>query len=115
VGLAWQAYGLGHLAKSVHGYYLVYRNGTTCVSTTASVEGAANFTVIFPTAGDFKVVCLVHENMTGVIHVLDRAKRLPHDQDFYDRQAAVQRRDLLSDTDGERDRNRYRHEDSSAI
>jgi plastocyanin len=86
-------------------------DGTTCVSTTASVEGAANFTVIFPAAGDFKVVCLVHENMTGVIHVLDRAKRLPHDQDFYDRQAAVQRRDLLSDTDGERDRKRYRHED----
>jgi hypothetical protein len=26
MGLAWQAYGLGHLAKSVHGYYLVYRN-----------------------------------------------------------------------------------------
>jgi hypothetical protein len=24
--LAWQAYGLGHLAKSIHGYYLVYRN-----------------------------------------------------------------------------------------
>jgi hypothetical protein len=26
MGLAWQAYGLGHLAKSIHGYYLVYRN-----------------------------------------------------------------------------------------
>jgi hypothetical protein len=26
MGLAWQAYGLGHLTKSVHGYYLVYRN-----------------------------------------------------------------------------------------
>jgi hypothetical protein len=24
--LAWQAYRLGHLAKSIHGYYLVYRN-----------------------------------------------------------------------------------------
>jgi hypothetical protein len=24
--LAWQAYGLGHLAKSIHGYYLAYRN-----------------------------------------------------------------------------------------
>ena len=26
MGLAWQAYGLGHLAKSIHGYYVVYRN-----------------------------------------------------------------------------------------
>jgi hypothetical protein len=26
MGLAWQAYGLAHLAKSIHGYYLVYRN-----------------------------------------------------------------------------------------
>jgi hypothetical protein len=26
MGLAWQANGLGHLAKSIHGYYLVYRN-----------------------------------------------------------------------------------------
>jgi hypothetical protein len=26
MGLAWQAYGVGHLAKSIHGYYLVYRN-----------------------------------------------------------------------------------------
>jgi hypothetical protein len=24
MGSAWQAYGLGHLAKSIHGYYLVY-------------------------------------------------------------------------------------------
>jgi hypothetical protein len=26
MGLAWQTYGVGHLAKSIHGYYLVYRN-----------------------------------------------------------------------------------------
>ena len=26
MGLAWQTYGSGHLAKSIHGYYLVYRN-----------------------------------------------------------------------------------------
>ena len=25
MGLAWQTYGSGHLAKSIHGYYLVYR------------------------------------------------------------------------------------------
>jgi hypothetical protein len=26
MALTWQTYGLGHLAKSIHGYYLVYRN-----------------------------------------------------------------------------------------
>jgi plastocyanin len=38
--------------------------------------------------------------MTGVVHVLEATQELPHDQDFYDRQAADQRRDLLSDRDG---------------
>ena len=38
--------------------------------------------------------------MTGVVHVLPADALLPHDQDFYDRQAADQRRDLLSDRDG---------------
>ena len=45
-------------------------------------------------------MCLFHENMTGVVHVLETTATLPHDQDFYDRQAADQRRDLLSDRDG---------------
>jgi plastocyanin len=89
-------------------------DGTTCVTTSASVKGAANFTVVFPTAGNFKVVCLVHENMTGVIHVLDATQALPHDQDFYDRQAADQRRDLLSDTDRHHDRDRHQDCDHAA-
>jgi len=38
--------------------------------------------------------------MTGVVHVLEKTAQLPHDQDFYDREAADQRRDLLSDRDG---------------
>jgi plastocyanin len=38
--------------------------------------------------------------MEGVIHVLDASLPLPHDQDFYDDQSAVQRRDLLADVDG---------------
>jgi len=58
------------------------------------------FTVNFPTAGNYKQVCLFHQNMTGVVHVLDATQELPHDQDFYDREAADQRRDLLSDRDG---------------
>jgi plastocyanin len=74
-------------------------DGSTSISTPILVNGAT-FTVIFPKTGDFKLVCLVHERMTGAVHVLDASQPLPHDQDFYDRQAADQRRDLLSDRDG---------------
>ena len=58
------------------------------------------FTVNFTTVGDFKQVCLFHNNMTGVVHVLPANAPLLHNQDFYDREAADQRRDLLSDRDG---------------
>jgi plastocyanin len=68
-------------------------------SSPALVKGST-FTVTFPTVGNFKLVCLVHPNMTGVVHVLEATQELPHDQAFYDRQAADQRRDLLSDRDG---------------
>ena len=60
----------------------------------------ATFTVNFPTPGNYNQVCLFHNNMTGVVHVLPADALLPHDQDFYDRQAADQRRDLLLDRDG---------------
>jgi plastocyanin len=65
----------------------------------AFVKGAT-FIVKFPTTGNFKQVCLFHQNMTGVVHVLPADAPLPHDQDFYDREAADQRRDLLSDREG---------------
>jgi plastocyanin len=65
----------------------------------AFVKGAT-FIVKFPTPGNYKQVCLFHQNMTGVVHVLEANATLPHDQGFYDRQAADQRRDLLSDRDG---------------
>jgi plastocyanin len=47
-----------------------------------------------------------------VVHVLDPAEPLPHDQDFYDDQAADQRHDLLRDTDHDVDHERHerRHE-----
>ena len=44
----------------------------------------------FPKQGNYKVVCLVHENMTGVVHVLDPLAHLPFDQDDYNEQAADQ-------------------------
>jgi plastocyanin len=74
-------------------------DGSTEVTTPPLVK-PATYTVMFPSAGNFMLVCLVHERMTGAVHVLERSQPLPHDQDFYDRQAADQRRDLLSDRDG---------------
>jgi hypothetical protein len=54
------------------------------------------FTVIFPVAGNFKLTCLVHVNMDGRIHVLPASDPLPHDQAFYDEQAASRSDELLS-------------------
>src|SRR6516164_11609637 len=53
------------------------------------------FTVVFPVAGNFKLVCLVHEGMTGTIHVFDPSQSLPHDQAFYDREAQRESADFL--------------------
>jgi len=71
---------------------------TTCVTTPPMVTGGT-FTVTFPKSGNYKVVCLVHEHMTGTVHVLDPSATLPHNQAFYNAQAADQRNDLLSDRD----------------
>jgi plastocyanin len=76
--------------------------GSTCVSTPPFVQGAT-FTVNFPVSGNFKLVCLVHPDMTGVVHVLELSKPLPHTQDFYDEEAEAQTRALLSDADHEDD------------
>ena len=71
-------------------------DGSTCVTTPPLVKGQT-FTVNFPTAGNFKLVCLVHQNMTGVVHVLDLSQPLPHSQSFYDVQAANESTALLAD------------------
>ena len=73
-------------------------NGSTCVTTPPLTTGAT-FKVTFPIAGNYKMVCLVHENMTGVVHVLSLATALPHDQKFYDQQAQNGKNDLLSDAE----------------
>jgi plastocyanin len=71
-------------------------DGTACVNSGVLGEGKT-YTVRFPTAGNFKLVCLVHAYMTGVVHVLNVSETLPHDQAFYDRQAQNARAELLSD------------------
>jgi plastocyanin len=75
-------------------------DGSTCL-TTAPLTKGQTFTVTFPSVGNFKLVCLVHVNMTGVVHVLSPSGPVPHDQDFYDDQAADMRHGLLSSMHGD--------------
>ena len=55
------------------------------------------YSVTFPAAGNFKFVCLVHADMTGVVHVLNQSEALPHDPEFYDQQAQREQARLLAD------------------
>jgi plastocyanin len=77
-------------------------DGTTCVTSQPTSTPSATpptFTVIFPTPGNYEVVCLVHPEMFGVIHVLSASEILPYDQAFYDEQAEDESRALLDDRD----------------
>ena len=71
-------------------------DGSTCLTSPELADGRT-YTVMFPAAGNFKLVCLVHNNMTGAVHVLGPHDTLPHDQAFYDDQAQNQETELLSD------------------
>lgn len=73
-------------------------DGSACFTSPPQVKGQT-FTVVFPTAGNYKFECLVHYYMTGTVHVLNPAAPLPHNQAFYDQEAAQERRALLTDTD----------------
>jgi len=77
-------------------------DGSMCVTSDILLvdEGMGlppTYSVIFPAPGNFKFVCLVHADMTGVVHVLDTSETLPHDPEFYDRQAQRERAALLAD------------------
>lgn len=71
-------------------------DGTTCVNGGRMTNGQA-YTVSFPKAGNFKLVCLIHADMSGVVHVLDPSETLSRDQSFYDREAQNERAELLSE------------------
>jgi plastocyanin len=62
--------------------------------------GGQTYTIKFPTAGNFKVVCLVHANMTGAVHVLNPSAPLPDDQRSSDFLANRQANALLADGAG---------------
>jgi plastocyanin len=79
-------------------------NGAACVTSgillldenappTADVP---TYSVQFPSAGNFKLVCLVHADMTGVVHVGDPSATLPRDQNSYDRQARIEGARLIT-------------------
>ncbi len=80
-------------------------DGSSCVTSgilrlddnTKSTDNAPTYSVVFPAAGNFKAVDLLHADMTGVVHVLSLSDPLPHDQDFYDRQAHSDQTLLLGD------------------
>jgi plastocyanin len=77
-------------------------DGSACVSTPVGMSGGTTFTVTFPKAGNYKLVCLVHTDMTGTVHVLENiAQNAPliHSQRFYDDQAQDEVQALLSDND----------------
>lgn len=76
-----------------------------CVNSGPMADGAT-YTVMFPAAGNFKMVCLVHGDMYGVVHVLQDSDSsapfysasLPYNQSDYDRQAADEVRDLITNS-----------------
>jgi plastocyanin len=70
-------------------------DNSACVSSSPSTIGQT-YTVTFPNADNYKLVCLVHARMTGTIHVLPLSATLPYDQVYYDGQAASQGHELLS-------------------
>jgi len=70
-------------------------DGSTCVTTNILVN-AQGLTVNFPKPGNYRIACLLHENMEGLVHVLDPSQSLPHDQKFYDAQAQREANALLT-------------------
>jgi plastocyanin len=75
-------------------------NGSSCVNSdvlAANIPGHQSYTVTFPTTGNYKLVCLIHRDMTGVVHVLPSSATLPHTQGDYDRLAADEKHDLIDD------------------
>lgn len=84
-------------------------DGSACVTSDVLLSDQhttipPNYSVTFPIAGNFKFVCLIHADMTGVVHVVDSAQSVPHEQNFYDAQAQSERARLLADASGMADR-----------
>jgi plastocyanin len=83
-------------------------DGSSCVSSADLMLGQT-YQVIFPKAGNYEIVCLVHGQMFGVIHVLDPSLPLPYDQASYDEQAKDQLKALLEDADRHQHHAEHQH------
>jgi len=59
-----------------------------CVNSGTIAAKGGTYTVRFPSAGTFKFTCLIHAGMYGTVHVLPTTNGLPHNQAYYDTQAA---------------------------
>jgi plastocyanin len=70
-------------------------NGSSCVNSGLLANGQS-YSISFPKPGNYKLVCLIHANMTAVVHVLDLSEALSHSQNFYDTEAADEQNELLS-------------------
>jgi plastocyanin len=79
-------------------------NGLSCVNSDILTAGQS-YTVTFPNAGNYKLVCLIHRDMTGAVHVLPLAANLPFIQSDYDKLVADETHDLIDDTDRAKARN----------
>ena len=89
-------------------------DNSSCVNSGRITTAGTTYTVSFPKKGNYRLVCLVHANMTGTIHVLDPSLPLPHDQEFYNLEGARQARALLMDRDGQPRRARVDDRDDSS-
>jgi len=81
-------------------------DGSSCI-TSGLLFKDAKLTVTFPVTGNFKLVCLIHEDMTGTVHVLAPSQPLPHDQEFYDRLAETESGALLADRDAAKPKHQH--------
>jgi plastocyanin len=95
-------------------------DGSACVNSGLLGQGFVNlgpviqtYSVTFPSTGNFKLVCLVHPDMTGTIHVLNPSAQLPHDQAFYDTEAARQGAVLVAGTNSLRGLSNSKDEDEN--
>jgi len=73
-----------------------FETAASCVNSGVLINESM-YTVAFPAAGNFKLVCLVHSMMTATVHVVEPSETLPHDQAFYDEQAREEAHALFSD------------------
>jgi plastocyanin len=75
-------------------------SGAFLLDDTVPTSSVTTYSVCFPSTGNFKFVCLFHTDMTGQVHVLDLSQPLPHNQDYYDREAHREQSQLLAAPSG---------------